>query len=152
MTIIKHTLKYFIMFCLIPHWEQNIQIDAISFSLTSFSTNSDISFVEKFGWNSVTLRLNQAPWRQECTESYNWDDPWPAAEVTAGCCHTHTASWSCISTMSSMNFKYTAQLSMGRDSHSWLHWRHWTLNANWSICDEEFPGQLQDRCHGLSHC
>lgn len=42
-------------------------------------------------------------------------------------CWSSAASWGCISTMWSMNFKHPARHSVGHDCHSW--------RLNWSVCN-----------------
>lgn len=79
------------MVCLTPHWEQLDKCCTFFFglALASFSTNSEIRLLSF--WLSFASKLNQAPWQEECTEIYSWDDLCPLLKsLPAAATHTHT--------------------------------------------------------------
>ena len=93
-------------------------------SLASSPPNSSIHLLRSFVWNSffVEIKLGTVTTRVHVDLQLRW------SFVRHCRLLPHTKHHSCISTMSSMNFKCIAHVSTGRDTHSWLYWRQSTLN------------------------
>ncbi len=107
------------MVCLMPHWEQNIQIYATSFSLASLCTNSDFSFVEKF-WlkpcyieepGTVTARVHR-----ELQLRWSLAHCWSHCRLLPHTQHHEVASAPCQAWISSTLLNYQWAVTLTVDS------------------------------------